>query len=200
MTKRACHKTVCNEPVRAAFAIVVQRAGGINPFYRAHRDLLSRPYISALRAGKPMRPSTWTRVVEAVMQIDSTLIAKCRERRPKIAPQRRCSCGKRVYGVDTLCYKCRRDKAGEKNPRARHQCPHCGQVGKEYVDVALCCLRRPDAIGHCGWCGDDCDRAFCSPPCSASYQSDVTRGEAGEAMVRDDHEGATNFSAASWAT
>lgn len=198
--KRACHETVCNEPVRAAFAIVVQRAGGINPFYRAHPDLLSRPFISALRAGKPMRPSTWRRVAEVVAQIDPSLASKCRERKPRIAPLKKCACGKRVYGADATCYKCRRDKLGEADPRARHQCPHCGRAGKEYLDVALCCLHRPETVGHCGWCGEDCDRAFCSPPCSTSYQADVTHGESGEGMVRGDHASATNFSASSWVT
>jgi len=140
---------------------------------------IDRAKLADLLYGKLVHPSILQKLTAAIPAIREAA-AKRREKR--------CSLCDRPSERER-CWRCCN--------KSSKQCQRCGHPHRDELSSAFCCLLVPESRGHCGWCGDDCERPFCGKPCSIAYHADRTKGLLGEGMTSESTEGA--FRSSAWA-
>lgn len=151
--------------IRDKITPIIARRGGRETIFDATG--VSRSTIASLLAGRRVQSTTLDRLIAAMPAIEKTA-----EKRGA----KRCSLCDRPSERER-CWRCC-------NKSSKH-CQRCGHPHKDELSSAFCCLLVPESRGHCGWCGDDCERPFCGKPCSIAYHSDRTGGLVGEGMTSE---------------
>lgn len=119
--------------------------------------------LNMVLIGKPIRLCSLFLLEEALPTLE------------KVSKERRLCVLCDKPAVRERCWRCE-SKSGKR-------CPRCGHRHGDDLSSAFCCLLAPSDKGHCGWCGEDCERAFCDKNCSIAYHADVSKGLLGEAMA-----------------
>lgn len=162
---------------------------------------MKRTTIDRARTGRSLKPATWQKIAEAIATLPSVppttsqatrlhaascirskttkmpLCVTCRERH--VYPRRGNSIEPQDKTPRTVCYKC--ESASSETSFA--SCAHCGHITKSLLEANFCCFILPETPGHCGWCGEDSERAFCKKSCSVAYHADRSNGLYGERMT-----------------
>lgn len=168
---------------------------------------IRRTTIGEARMGKPLSLLTWERIAKAIAHIPaappptddleptaprkiqsgpkSPLCVTCGERR--VYPQRVNALDRKDGPPRTVCYQCQNRSSESRSA----DCPHCGHRSKSLLEANFCCLLLPppEARGHCGWCGEDCERPYCSKRCPVACHADRSNGLLGEGMTIISSEG-----------